>query len=145
MEAGKMINRISNRLRRRSKMAQEVLGITGAKGNILDYILIESEKRNVYQKEIEKEFDLRPSTATEVLKNLEKEQLIMRIPDETDGRLKKIVFTEKAEAIRNTLRREIEKTEHVLLLGISKEEQEQFLNITKKMLENLEQEARNNE
>lgn len=145
MEAGKMINRISNRLRRRSKMAQEVLGITGAKGNILDYILIESEKRNVYQKEIEKEFDLRPSTATEVLKNLEKEQLIMRISDETDGRLKKIVFTEKAEAIRNTLRREIEKTEHVLLLGISKEEQEQFLNITKKMLENLEQEARNNE
>lgn len=145
MEAGKMINRISNRLRRRSKMAQEVLGITGAKGNILDYILIESEKRNVYQKEIEKEFDLRPSTATEVLKNLEKEQLIMRIPDETDGRLKKIVFTEKAEAIRNTLRKEIEKTEHVLLLGISKEEQEQFLNITKKMLENLEQEARNNE
>ena len=56
METGKMINRISNRLRRRSKKAQETIGITGAKGNILDYILVESEKHNVYQKAIEKEF-----------------------------------------------------------------------------------------
>ena len=69
-----MINRISNRLRRRSRKVQETLGITGAKGNVLDYILVESEKHNVYQKEIEKEFDLRPSTATEVLKHLEEEE-----------------------------------------------------------------------
>ena len=86
MEAGKMINRISNRLRRRSGKAQETIGITGAKGNILNYILLESEKHNVYQKDIEKEFGLRPSTATEVLKNLEEEELIVRIQDEEDGR-----------------------------------------------------------
>ena len=100
MEAGKMINRISNRLRRRSGKAQETIGITGAKGNILNYILLESEKHNVYQKDIEKEFGLRPSTATEVLKNLEEEELIVRIQDEEDGRYKKIVFTDKAEKIR---------------------------------------------
>lgn len=145
METGKMINRISNRLRRRSKKIQETLGITGAKGNILDYILVESEKRNVYQKEIEREFGLRPSTATEVLKSLEKEQLIMRIPDETDGRLKKIVFTKKAEEIRNLLRREIEQSESVLLRGIPEEDQEHFLRITKIMLENLDEEERNDE
>lgn len=145
METGKMINRISNRLRRRSKKIQETLGITGAKGNILDYILVESEKRNVYQKEIEREFGLRPSTATEVLKNLEKEQLIMRIPDDTDGRLKKIVFTKKAEEIRNLLRREIEQSESVLLRGISEEDQEDFLRITKIMIENLDEEERKDE
>ena len=110
METGKMINRISNRLRRRSKKVQETIGITGAKGNIMDYILVESEKHNVYQKEIEKEFGLRPSTATEVLKSLEEAGLIVRLPDETDGRLKKIVFTQKAEEIRSTLREEIEKS-----------------------------------
>ena len=54
METGKMINRISNRLRRRSRKVQETVGISGARGNILDYILVESEKHNVYQKEIEK-------------------------------------------------------------------------------------------
>ncbi|HJA64687.1 MarR family transcriptional regulator [Lachnoclostridium sp. An169] len=140
METGKMINRISNRLRRRSKKAQETLGITGAKGNILDYILVESEKHNVYQKEIEKEFGLRPPTATEVLKNLEAEGLIVRVPDETDARYKKIVFTEKADKIRNVLRREIEESEALLLTGITEEEREIFMKITEKMLENLEKE-----
>lgn len=140
METGKMINRISNRLRRRSQKAQETIGITGAKGNILDYILIESEKRSVYQKDIEKEFDLRPSTATEVLKNLEKEELIVRVPDKQDGRYKKIVFTKKAEEIRSVLRREIQRSESILLRGITGEAQDIFMKITKKMLENLEQE-----
>ena len=140
MEAGKMINRISNRLRRRSGKTQETIGITGAKGNILNYILLESEKHNVYQKDIEKEFGLRPSTATEVLKNLEEEELIVRIQDEEDGRYKKIVFTDKAEMIRGALRGEIEKTEELLLKGITPEEQEIFMKITAKMLENLQQE-----
>ena len=140
METGKMINRISNRLRRRSRKVQETVGISGARGNILDYILVESEKHNVYQKEIEKEFGLRPSTATEVLKHLEEEGLIVRIPDEDDGRYKKIVFTEKAEEIQNALRREIVRSEDILLEGISPEEQEIFMKITAKMLENLERE-----
>lgn len=140
MEAGKMINRISNRLRRRSKKARERIGITGSKGNILDYILVESEKHNVYQKEIEKEFGLRPSTATEVLKSLEDGGLIVRIPDQEDGRLKKIVFTNKAEAIRSTLREEIERTENILLRGIPAEDREHFMRITSRMLENLEEE-----
>lgn len=140
METGKMINRISNRLRRRSKKVQETLGITGSKGNILDYILVESEKHNVYQKEIEMEFGLRPPTATEVLKTLEADGLIVRIPDETDGRYKKIVFTGKAEKIRSLLRREIEDSEALLLKGISEEEREIFMKITAKMLHNLEEE-----
>lgn len=142
METGKMINRISNRLRRRSKRAQETLGITGAIGNILDYIIVESEKRSVYQKEIEKEFGLRPSTATEALKHLEKEGLIVRLPDESDARFKKIEFTEKAGKIKDLLRNEVDKSEEVLLRGISPEEQKCFMEITAKMLENLEEEER---
>ena len=133
-----MINQISNRLRRRSKAVQESIGISGAKGNILNYILVESENHSVYQKEIEKEFGLRPSTATEVLKNLEKDGLICRVPEAQDGRYKKIVFTEKAEAIRETLREEIEGSEALLLNGISESEKEEFLRIAAKMLENLD-------
>ena len=140
METGKIINRISNRLRRRSQMARERTGITGARGNILDYILVESEKHSVYQKEIEKEFGLRPSTATEVLKYLEEKELIQRIPDEEDARFKKIVFTEEAEKILEVLRREIEQTEEILLRGISEEEREIFQKTAEKMLANLEEE-----
>ena len=137
METGKMINRISNRLRRRSLKVQESIGISGAQGNILDYILVESVHRNVYQKEIEKEFGLRPSTATEALKLLEEKGLICRIPEEKDGRYKRIVFTQKARDVQTALRREIEESESVLLRGISVSEQRQFLEIAKKMLQNL--------
>lgn len=88
MDTGTRINRISNRLRRRSKKAQERLGITASQGNILDYILVESENHPVYQKDIEQEFGLRPSTATEVLNYLEEKELIRRVKDENDGRYK---------------------------------------------------------
>ena len=138
METGKMINRISNRLRRRSMAVQESVGISGSQGNILDYILVESMKRKAYQKDIEREFGLRPPTASEVLKSLEKQELICRIPDEEDGRWKRIVFTKKAEKIHDALRREIEESEALLLQGISSEEQETFLRIAGKMLENLD-------
>ena len=138
METGKMINRISNRLRRRSMAVQESVGISGSQGNILDYILVESMKRKVYQKDIEREFGLRPPTASEVLKSLEKQELICRIPDEEDGRWKRIVFTKKAEKIHDALRREIEESEALLLQGISSEEQETFRRIAGKMLENLD-------
>ena len=76
MQTGKKINQISNRLRRRSRTIQETIGISGAQGNILNYILVESQNRSVYQKDIEQEFGLRPSTATKALKSLKKNELM---------------------------------------------------------------------
>ena len=138
MQTGKKINQISNRLRRRSRAIQEPIGISGAQGNILNYILVESQNRSVYQKDIEEEFGLRPSTATEALKSLEKNELIRREPDPEDGRYKKIVFTEKAEQIEAVLKSEIEESEMILLQGVTKEEQQEFLRIAEKMLQNLD-------
>ncbi len=138
MQTGKKINQISNRLRRRSRAIQETIGISGAQGNILNYILVESQNRSVYQKDIEQEFGLRPSTATEALKSLEKNELIRREPDPEDGRYKKIVFTEKAEQIEVVLRSEIEESEEILLRGVTEKEQQEFLRIAEKMLQNLD-------
>ena len=121
---------------------QESVGISGSQGNILDYILVEGMKRKVYQKDIEREFGLRPPTASEVLKALEKRELICRVPDEEDGRWKRIVFTKKAEKIHEAHRREIEESEALLLRGISREEQETFLEIAGKMLKNLDEHYR---
>lgn len=138
METGKIINKISNRLRRRSRAVQDSVGISGAQGRILMYILVDGSKRDIYQKDVEEEFGLRPSTATETLKSLEKRELIQRVADEKDGRWKKIVFTPKAEEIQTLLKKEIEESENLLLQGISKEEQKMFLQIAEKMLENLD-------
>lgn len=138
MQTGKTINKISNRLRRRSQAVQKKIGISGSKGNVLDYILAESAVRPVYQKDIEKEFDLRPPTASQLLKTLEEEGMIRRIPDEQDSRRKKLIFGDKAATVEKALREEVEETERCLLQGITEEERKEFLRIAEKMLENLD-------
>ena len=138
MEIGKIINRISNRLQRFSPDTQNKLGIGQAQANILRFLLLETAKRSIYQVDIEKEFGLRPPTVTETLKSLEKKDLIRRIPDENDGRKKKIIITEKTLSMGDGVKCQVEKSEKVLLQGIKKEEQEQFMKIAGKMLHNLE-------
>ena len=138
METGKMINRISIVCADVLCRFRQSWGISGAQGNVLDYILIESEKHSVYQKEIEQEFGLRPSTATELMRSMEQKGLISRIPEEFDGRYKRIVFQEKATEMKEAARQEIEESECLLLCGISEEEQKEFMRIAGKMLQNLD-------
>ena len=141
METGKVINRISNRLRRRSAALQETLGMSGAQGNILNFILVEREYigLDTFPKDIEKEFGLRPSTATEVLKALEKKELICRVSEKQDARLKRIEFTSKAEEIRHLIAAEIGESESILLKGITEEERQIFIAIGERMLKNLDE------
>lgn len=138
-----MINCISNRLRNRSQEVHTQLGIGSAQGKILNYVLVESEAHSVYQKDLEREFGLRPSTVTEMLNALEQKKLIQRVSDEWDGRYKKIVFTEKARSMKDRIRQEVEETEHLLLQGITEQEKQEFLRIAGKMLQNLEVERTN--
>ena len=138
METGKIINRISNRLQRFSPTTQSKLGIGQTQASILRFLLVETAKRSIYQVDIEKEFGLRPPTVTETLKALEKKDLIKRIPDENDVRKKKIIVTDKTLSMNDGVRYQVEKSEEVLLQGITKEEQQQFMNIAQKMLHNLE-------
>lgn len=138
VETGKIINRISNRLQRCSRSIQNAVGIGQAQANVLKFILVESPLRAIYQKDIEKEFGLRPPTVTEMLNVLEKKEYIKRVPDENDGRRKKIMFTDKAVAIKDVLRSQVETSEQVLLQNITPEEHQQFMKIAQKMLANLE-------
>ena len=96
MDTGRLINKLSNCLRRRSAETQKRIHISGTKGQILNYILIESQKRPLVQRDVEQEFGLRPSTATEMLQALQAADLIRREPDPADARRKCIVCTEKA-------------------------------------------------
>ena len=60
------------------------------------------------------------------------------MPDEWDGRYKKIMFTEKALAVKDRILEEVKETEHCLLQEITSEELKEFMRIAGKMLQNLE-------
>ena len=130
-EVGKMINKISNRLKRRSLTVQKSVGVSGSQGNILNFIMMESEVRPVYQKDVEEEFGLRPSTASEVLKLLEGQDMYGYQ-----------MIQQRSASIGQALRQEIEGSETLLLRGISEKERETFLRIAEKMLKNLDSGSR---
>ena len=136
-DVAKYINILSNRLKRRSKKIENMLGITSGQGSILRYIMLESSMHKIYQKDIEKEFGLRPPTATELLHALEQKELICRGSDEGDARLKRIQITEKAQKMKEVLLAEICKNEEDLVRGIEPELIEQFVETAKRMIMNL--------
>ena len=59
------------------------------------HYLEEHEGKDVFQKDLEMVFSITGATATNILKVMEKEGLITRESMPTDGRLKKLILTEK--------------------------------------------------
>lgn len=137
MEVGRQINRISNYLRRRSQKTQEKIGLTNIQALVLDYIM--TSPNSVYQKDIEKEFDLRPSSATQLICGMEEKGWIKRVSNPGDKRLKEIVFTSDSKKIKDSIKNEICETERQLIQNISKEDLEVFMKVTNMMLKNLEE------
>ena len=110
---------------------------TNTHGWVIGY-LIENRHKDVYQKDIEKQFSVSRSTMTEILKLMEKNGVIERIPDETDRRLKKIKLTPLALEIDAKHKAEIEDFEEFIKRGITHEELENFFAVINKISANLE-------
>ena len=72
--------------------------LTVSQAYVIDFILT-SQKEDIFQKDLEKEFDLKRAAISLMLNNMEKNDLIKRVPVSEDARLKKIVLTEKAIAL----------------------------------------------
>lgn len=140
LKAGKLINILSNQIKRQFGKRFWQCGITGVQGGVLHYILIESVNRDIFQKDIEEAFQIRRSTATNILQLMEKNNFIKRENVPYDKRLKKIVLTEKAMELQELVIQDTKDLDEQLEKGITKEEMDQFLKVIQKMLKNMEQE-----
>lgn len=111
-------------------------------GWIIAYLYHETKEEGkcIYQKDIEKSLHMARSTATTILQKFEREDLIRRVSVDNDARLKKIVLTPKGKAFYKNTMSDFEETEKHALLGVSKEEHEEYLRILQKMRSNFEKE-----
>ncbi len=109
-------------------------------GMFINYIYDNSINGDVYQKDIEKEFSLRRSTATEILKLMEKNGLIIKKSVPTDARLKKLVLTDKALDEHARAMEGIKAMEKKITNGIPEDELCAFYKTLLKIKENLTQE-----
>lgn len=112
--------------------------------HILNYILLETLHRDIYQKNLEEEFQVRKSTVSGILKLIEKNGFIYRESVKEDARLKRILPTKKAEALRPSILEHIHETEIRMTEGVS--EQDLFLckKVLYQMCQNLAEKNREN-
>ena len=100
-DAGRIINIVSHQLKRTIFFyTWKDCGLTTMQNRVLHYILARSLENPVYQKDIEKEFKVSKSTVTEILQLMEKNGFIIRKSSKRDGRMKRILPTEKAITIQ---------------------------------------------
>lgn len=134
---GRKINILSHKIKRRiGKVALEY-GISGMQAKILGYIYTNSSNRDIFQKTIEEEFDIRRSSVTSVLTLMEKNELIKRVSVYEDARLKKIILTDKGIEVNKLVYKEITKIEEIISNTLSEDELNTFVCNLDKLNKNI--------
>ena len=133
--AGHDISKLSNKIRRKMDAFSNKESFSGSQGRVLHFLLAQTE--DVFQKDIEEEYSLRPPTATALLKKMEENGLIFRESLPNDGRMKKIVVTEKALQYKDIVMSDITQLEDELTTDISESDMDIFFKVVEKMLNNI--------
>lgn len=146
MHTGRLVRMLNHQLKRNQKPEETVEDdeLTPMQRHILNYILLETLHRDIYQKNLEEEFQVRKSTVSGILKLIEKNGFIYRESVKEDARLKRILPTKKAEALRPSILEHIHETEIRMTEGVS--EQDLFLckKVLYQMCQNLAEKNREN-
>ena len=134
---GNMVIILSNQLKHYLHRAAEEEGISGSQSRILHFLALESQERDVYQKDVEDFFCLRRSTVTQNLQSMEKNGLITRSSVTSDARLKKLVLTEQGMELECRIHNRVQDMERMLSRDLTEEEVEVFLSVLLKMSEKM--------
>lgn len=134
---------LSHRIHRffqNSPNRRAVESVTGTNNWIIGY-LADHEGMDVFQKDIEKEFDITRSTASKVIDLMEQKGLVERQTVPHDARLRKLVLTDKSRQLVNLICIDKENLEKTLTKGFSEEEKATLTEYIRRMRNNLEEEG----
>ena len=134
---GRSVGMLSNLIHRKFSAFSFHDTLSPAQGKVLHFILVRSAECDVFQKDVEEEYSLRPPTATKILKDTEKNGLIRREAVPYDARLKRIVATPKALQYQDLIRKSREETESTLTAEVSDEDLETFFRVINQMIRNM--------
>ncbi len=134
-KTSKLIHRYMGRIAA-IKYADEM---TGTHAWILNYLYSHKDEA-IFQRDIEKKLGIRRSSATGLLQMMERNGLIYREPVPYDARLKRIVMTEAAISLRDSIEKEIDAFERQISRGFSQEELDQLFYLLEKVRNNLNEE-----
>ena len=139
LHIGKEIDILSNKFKRVINHKISQYGVTGIQGKIIGFIKFESVKRDVFQKDIEEEFDIRRSSVTSVITLLEKKGYVKRVSVLKDARLKKLVLTDKGLELHNKVYNDINDFESYVKDELTEDEMNIFVDILNRLNKRIEE------
>lgn len=131
-----LIKVASNEISRGINTFAHQYGLTGTQVQIIHY-LATSDKQDVYQKDIEGEFNIRRPTATNILKTMEKNDLILRRSTNHDSRLKQIILSDKSKTLQKPIDDFMTTNDQKILSAIGTLERHSFVRALKKIPQKL--------
>ena len=107
---------------------------------IIKYIMKStSNDKEVFQRDIEKKFEMRRSTTSGILNTMERNNLIKREISSLDKRQKKITMTEYGEEIADRIKKNMSSFEKRIIKDIIEDELNTFFLVLDKIKNNLEE------
>lgn len=100
--------------------------------------LFENQDTDIFQKDIEEFFSLRPSTVSRSLKLLEEKGYIIRTSMDYDSRLKKITLAEKSKEVCRSFEMSMRAVFEEVTKNISEQDIDNFNLTLSKMIANLD-------
>lgn len=131
-----MLNNLLKRQMACQPQGEEISHVTGMQGMIIHYLSVADGDR--FQKDVETQFRFRRSTATGILQLMEQHGLLRREPVPHDGRLKRLVLTDKALALDARIKQKLRETEELMREGISEEDMDTWFRVCGMIRVNLE-------
>lgn len=117
---------------------KKIDSVTGANAWIIGYISDKTKNNeDVFQKDLEKNFEITRSTASKVVNLMVEKGMVERQSVPWDARLKKLVLTDKGREINELMLEDFSVVEETLSKGFSEQELEQFFDYIHRMQQNM--------
>lgn len=114
-------------------------GVTPVQLRTLVYVHFQNSKGiKVCQKDVENHLNLRPSSVSSLISNLENDGFLVRGTDGENARKKYLELTEKGKAVCSEDKRMMEECDKIVQSALNEEEQQQFAALLDKIIEKTE-------
>ncbi len=136
-DIGHKIRIVNNNIDKYFHTSWEKTGVEPTRMQCATLHYLRSHQEDVFQKDLEAAFSISGATATNILKVMEKEGLIIRKPMKTDARLKKIELTKKGVACNDAALANILRLEEGMKRGFTEEELTRFREYIERLTQNI--------
>jgi DNA-binding MarR family transcriptional regulator len=114
----------------------------GVSQDLAIYHIAQNSKLN--QKDLANKLDITPASVSVIVHQMESEGLLLRIPDERDGRQFNLSLTEKGQSLVSAVRNSWSEIQEKITIGLHESEKATLLHLLQKVEKNLDELTKQN-